>query len=163
MFSLRKSGISSPFCLSGSHPQPQTKSGQGGLLPGGVSLSPMREFGVPLRQHNFGLDYGFRCDSFYLQTMLDDTRRCSLQSIIQSQRAKIEGKLPFFLVVYLPKVCLPESLGYWDPGFVHLPWYLSVKFVVLPLSLHDLGLQFISLSFRFLLCMMGVVMSVLLA
>lgn len=129
--------------LSSSHPQHQAKSRQVGLWPGGVSVSPTREFGVSLRQQNF--------DGLWLQPwlfflanyMLDDQRRCSLQSVIQSPKPEVKGKLPFSLVVYLSRVCCPESFSYWYPGLVPLPWYLSVyissargtalKFVVLPL------------------------------
>lgn len=95
MFSLSESGTFFPFLFERFPPQPQTKSRQVGLLPG-VSLSPLREFRVPLRQHNFGLDCGFHCDSFYWQTTCWMTQEDVLCSIIQSQRPKVEGKLPFF-------------------------------------------------------------------
>lgn len=56
----------------------------------------MRELKVPFREQSFGLGCGISCDSFLTNCDVAWNKKVFLQSVIQSQSPKVEGKLPFF-------------------------------------------------------------------
>lgn len=115
MFSLRKASISSskrrclarPFLFQQLiHIPLQPSQDKGGCCVEQLH-EPLRELELPLREQSFGLDYGLDCVTLF---PVDETRRCSLQRVIQSQSPKVEGKLPFsFQFTTQGSVCLNPS------------------------------------------------------
>lgn len=88
--------------------QPQTQSRQVGLLCGGQFPEPLRKFREPLRRQSFGLDYSFTCDSFLASHGVGWNKK--MWTVIQSQKPKVEKKLPFLLPAYHSRIYFPKSL-----------------------------------------------------